>query len=44
MFGPLLKGLASVDSVLLRTPWLKWQAWMVVFVLSEPKKTVVINL
>jgi hypothetical protein len=39
LFEPLRNGLEAVDSLLLRVPGLKWQAWMVVFVLSEPKKT-----
>jgi hypothetical protein len=39
LFEPLRKGLEAVDSLLLRVPGLKWQAWMVVFVLSEPRKT-----
>lgn len=30
--------LEAVDSVLLRLPVLKWQAWMAVFVLSHPKR------
>jgi hypothetical protein len=38
LFEPLRKRLESVDSVLLRIPWLKWQAWIVVFVLSGPKR------
>ena len=29
----------AVDSILLRLPVLKWQAWMAVFVLSHPKKS-----
>ncbi|HEV2175943.1 MAG TPA: class I SAM-dependent methyltransferase [Terriglobia bacterium] len=37
-FNPLLHALESVDSVLLRLPVVKWQAWMAVFVLSRPKK------
>jgi ubiquinone/menaquinone biosynthesis C-methylase UbiE len=38
MFEPLRKALERVDSVILRLPYLKWLAWMVVFVLAEPKK------
>jgi ubiquinone/menaquinone biosynthesis C-methylase UbiE len=38
LFEPLCKGLEAVDSLLLRVPGLKWQAWMVIFVLSEPIK------
>jgi len=32
------RGLEALDSVILRLPLLKWQAWMVVFVLSQPIK------
>lgn len=38
LFAPLLKGLSAIDRVLLRMPGLKWQAWMVVFVLGQPRK------
>jgi SAM-dependent methyltransferase len=31
--------LARVDSVLLKTPVIKWQAWMVVFLLSDARKS-----
>jgi len=37
VFGHILRSLQAVDSVLFRLPFLKWQAWMVVFVLSKPK-------
>ncbi len=37
-FNLILRLLGAVDSVLLRVPLLKWLAWQVVFVLSEPKK------
>lgn len=37
-FNPILRLLGAVDSVLLRLPLLKWLAWQVVFILSEPKK------
>ena len=37
-FGPLLRALGSLDSVLLRLPVIKWQAWMAVFILSCPKE------
>lgn len=40
IFEPLRLGLEIVDSVLLKLPILKWQAWMAVFVLSRPKKLV----
>ena len=36
IFRPLLGVLEAADSVLLRTPGLKWHAWITVFVLSEP--------
>lgn len=39
-FALLLRGLAGVDRVLLKLPWLKWQAWMAVFVLRAPKRNV----
>ncbi len=38
-FDVLLRMLERVDSVLLKLPFIKWQAWQVVFVLSEPKKS-----
>jgi ubiquinone/menaquinone biosynthesis C-methylase UbiE len=38
VFHPLLQVLEGVDSTLLRCPAIKWQAWMVVFILSQPKK------
>jgi ubiquinone/menaquinone biosynthesis C-methylase UbiE len=38
VFYPLLQVLEGVDSALLRCPVIKWQAWMVVFILSQPKK------
>ncbi len=38
VFHPLLRALERVDSTLLKAPVLKWQAWMVVFILSQPKK------
>ena len=37
-FMMLLSFLEIVDSVILKLPFLKWQAWHVVFVLSEPRK------
>jgi len=36
MFRPLLRLLEAIDVVLLRTPGLKWHAWITVFVLAEP--------
>jgi len=37
VFQPLLALLDAVDSVLLRLPVVKWQAWMIWFVLSQPR-------
>ena len=34
----MLSLLETVDNVLLRLPYLKWQAWQVVFALSQPNK------
>lgn len=39
IFSPLLKTLETVDLVLLKIPFIKWQAWMAVFILSEPRKS-----
>jgi ubiquinone/menaquinone biosynthesis C-methylase UbiE len=38
LFQPTLRILEAIDSVLLRLPFIKWWAWMVVFVLARPKK------
>lgn len=38
VFPYLLTVLRALDVVLLRLPWLKWQAWQVVFTLSKPVK------
>ena len=38
-FGVLLGALEAADGVLLRVPWLRWQAWQAVFVLSAPNKS-----
>lgn len=38
LFAPMLRALQAMDRALLRLPWLKWQAWMVVFVLGQPRK------
>ncbi len=38
IFTPVQKSLEIIDSILLKIPILKWQAWMAVFVLSFPKK------
>jgi ubiquinone/menaquinone biosynthesis C-methylase UbiE len=37
-FEPVRRGLEALDSFLLRLPGVKWQAWMVVFVLGSPNK------
>jgi len=37
VFQPLLALLDLVDNVLLRLPVVKWQAWMIWFVLSQPR-------
>ena len=37
-FESLLGLLEGLDSVLLKLPWIKWQAWQVVFTLSKPRK------
>jgi ubiquinone/menaquinone biosynthesis C-methylase UbiE len=39
-FEPLRRILLAIDEILLRFPILKWQAWMVVFTLSHPKKQI----
>jgi ubiquinone/menaquinone biosynthesis C-methylase UbiE len=36
-FNSILSIFETLDNILLRLPFLKWQAWQVVFVLSEPK-------
>lgn len=38
LFEPVRRGLEAVDSLLLRLPGIRWQAWMAVFILSNPKK------
>lgn len=37
-FKPLLRIFQKIDDVLLKLPWIKWQAWHVVFSLSRPRK------
>jgi len=37
-FSTLLTMLETIDSFILKLPFLKWQAWQAVFVLSKPKK------
>jgi len=37
-FKVILRTLELLDSLCLKLPFLKWQAWQVAFVLSEPKK------
>ncbi len=38
LFSPMLSLMEAIDSVVLKVPGLKWQAWQVVFTMSEPKK------
>lgn len=40
IFETIRRGLEMVDSVLLKLPVLRWQAWMTIFVLSQPKKQI----
>lgn len=37
IFNILLKTFEKIDSLLLKLPILKWQAWQIIFELSEPK-------
>jgi len=39
-FYPLLGFLEKIDNVILKMPFLKWQAWQAVFIISKPKKRV----
>jgi ubiquinone/menaquinone biosynthesis C-methylase UbiE len=38
IFNPLLSFLEAIDSVALRIPFIRTQAWQVIFILSEPRK------
>lgn len=38
IFKPLLWILEKVDSFVLRLPFIKWWAWQIIFILSNPKK------
>lgn len=38
IFEPVLNILEKIDNLILKLPVIKWQAWQIVFVLSEPKK------
>ena len=38
IFNPLLKFLETIDTIILKIPIIKWQAWQSVFILSKPKK------
>jgi len=38
LFEPMRKTLGALDSMLLRIPVLKWQAWVGVFMLAAPRK------
>lgn len=37
-FSPLLSALEFLDSLFLKLPVVQWQAWQVIFILSEPRK------
>jgi len=37
IFGMLLRSLEWLDEILLRLPWVKWQAWVVVLTLERPR-------
>lgn len=37
-FRPLLSVLETMDRLILSIPFVRWQAWQIVFVLSEPRK------
>ena len=37
VFNFILSILEAIDSILLKIPILKWQAWQIVFILSQPK-------
>lgn len=37
-FPPVLSLLETIDSILLKLPVIKWQAWQIVFIMSSPKK------
>lgn len=39
LFGPVLTSLEAVDALLLRMPFIRWQAWQVVIELSQPRKS-----
>lgn len=38
LFRPFLRFLEGVDDKLLRLPFIKWQAWIAVFLLAKPKR------
>jgi ubiquinone/menaquinone biosynthesis C-methylase UbiE len=38
IFTPLLSLLESIDEIILRIPGFRWQAWMIHYALSKPKK------
>lgn len=40
IFKPLLSMLETIDAVILSLPGVRWLAWMTVFFLAEPKKSV----
>jgi ubiquinone/menaquinone biosynthesis C-methylase UbiE len=39
IFESVLSILEKIDNLILKLPLIKWQAWQIVFVLSEPRKT-----
>jgi peptidoglycan/LPS O-acetylase OafA/YrhL len=40
LFNPFLSLLEKIDSILLKFPFLKWFSWQIIFILSEPKKSI----
>jgi len=38
LFNTILATLTSIDSVVLKLPFIKWWAWQIIFILSQPKK------
>lgn len=41
LFKPILWCLEVIDSIVLSLPGIKWLAWQIVFILSDPKKEVI---
>lgn len=42
-FNTILKSLETLDQILLSIPLIKKQAWMIIFILSEPRKEILKN-